>query len=65
MLVVYKWDEAAQTWRRFLPDLEDVPGLNTLTTLQQGSTYWVAVTEPLTWTVAKRGASLGAADRGP
>ena len=65
VLVVYKWDEAAQSWRGFFPDLEDVPGLNTLTTLQQGSTYWVAVTEPVTWPVVKRGAALAAADRGP
>ena len=65
VLVVYKWDEAAQSWRGFFPDLEDVPGLNPLTTLQQGSTYWVATTEPVTWPVAKRGAALAAADRGP
>ena len=55
VLVIYEWDEAAQTWKGFFPGLEDVPGLNTLTTLQQGSTYWVAVTEPLTWTIESRG----------
>ena len=54
VLVIYEWDEAAQTWKGFFPGLEDVPGLNTLTTLQQGSTYWVAVTEPLTWTLETR-----------
>ena len=41
----------AERWKGFFPGLEDVPGLNTLVTLQQGSTYWVAVTEPLTWTL--------------
>ena len=51
VLVIYEWDEAAQTWKGFFPGLEDVPGLNTLATLQQGSSYWVAVTEPITWTV--------------
>ena len=55
VLVIYEWDEAAQTWKGFFPGLEDVPGLNTLTTLQQGITYWVAVTEPLTWTIESRG----------
>ena len=54
VLVIYGWDEAAQTWKGFFPGLEDVPGLNTLTNLQQGSTYWVAVTEPLTWTIESR-----------
>ena len=51
VLVVYQWDEVAESWSAYFPGLEDVPGLNTLTTLQQGSTYWVAVAEPLTWTV--------------
>ena len=54
VLVIYEWDEAAQTWKGFFPGLEDVPGLNTLATLQQGSTYWVAVSEPLTWTLETR-----------
>ena len=65
VLVIYEWDEAAQTWKGFFPGLEDVPGLNTLATLQQGSSYWVAVSEPVTWTVVKRGAAPAAADRGP
>ncbi len=51
VLVVYQWDEVTERWKGFFPGLEDVPGLNTLATLQQGSTYWVAVTEPLTWTL--------------
>ena len=54
-LVVYRWDEVSQTWLAYFPGLEDVPGLNTLTTLQQGGTYWVAVTEPLTWTIETQG----------
>ncbi len=51
VLVIYPWDEAAQRWMGFFPGLEDVPGLNTLTTFQQGGTYWIAVTEPLTWPI--------------
>ena len=52
VVAVYRWDEAAQTWLAYFPGLEDVPGLNTLTALQQGRTYWVAATEAVTWTVA-------------
>ncbi len=51
VLVIYHWHEAAQRWMGVFPGLEDVPGLNTLTTFQQGSTYWIAVTEPLPWTI--------------
>ena len=49
VLVIYEWDEAAGSWKGFFPGLEDVPGLNTLATFQQGSTYWIAVTEAVTW----------------
>ena len=52
VVVVYHWDEAKAAWLAFFPGLEDVPGLNTLTTLEQGRAYWIAVTEPATWTVA-------------
>ena len=52
VLVIYEWDEATAAWRAFFPGLEGVPGLNTLTTLTAGGTYWIAVDEPLTWTVA-------------
>ena len=52
VLVVYHWDEDTRTWLAFFPGLDDIPGINTLTTLSEGRTYWVAVTEPLTWTVA-------------
>ena len=51
VLVIYKWDEASQTWMGFFPGLEDVPGLNTLTTFKRGGTYWIAVTEALTWPI--------------
>ena len=49
VLVIYEWDEAAGSWKGFFPGLENVPGLNTLATFQQGSTYWIAVTEAVTW----------------
>ena len=65
VVAVYRWDEATAAWLAFFPGLEDVPGLNTLTTLSAGATYWVAVGEPVTWSVVKRGAALAAADRGP
>ena len=52
VVVVYHWDEATAAWLAFFPGLEDVPGLNTLTTLTAGGTHWIAVGEPLTWTVA-------------
>ena len=52
VVVVYHWDEATAAWRAFFPGLEGVPGLNTLTNLEQGRTYWIAVAEPVTWTVA-------------
>ena len=63
VLIIYEWDEAAQTWMAFFPGLEHTPGLNTLTAFRTGRTYWVAATEPVTRTVVKRGAALAAADR--
>ena len=54
-LVVYHWDEAARRWIGFFPSLEDVPGLSTLATLTQGATYWVAVEEPVTWSIPLAG----------
>ena len=50
--VVYAWNETAETWLIYVPDLLEVPGLNSLTNLEQGRAYWIAVGEPLTWTVA-------------
>ena len=51
---VYQWDEAARSWLAFFPDpeLQTVPGLNTLTTLHAGREYWIATTESVTWIVA-------------
>ena len=53
VLVVYHWDETMAAWLAFFPGLEDVPGLNTLTALGQGQTYWLAVTEPVSWTTER------------
>ena len=50
-VAVYTWDETTRRWLGYFPGLEYVPGLNTLTGLAQGRTYWIAVEEPLTWTV--------------
>ena len=51
VVAIYRWDEATGAWLTFFPGLEDVPGLNTLTNLTTGATYWVAVSETATWTV--------------
>ena len=48
---LYGWDGEAGAWLAFFPALGDVPGVNTLATLEQGGAYWIAVTEPVTWTV--------------
>ena len=53
VVAVYVWDEESRSWLGYFPGLEDVSGLNTLTTLNTGATYWIAVTEPVTWTVAR------------
>ena len=53
ILVVYGWDEATQIWLSFFPGLEHIPALNTLLAFERGRTYWIAVTEPVTWTVAR------------
>ena len=49
--VIYGWDEVEERWRPYFTGLQDVPGLNTLSSLRQGGRYWVAVTEPVIWTV--------------
>ena len=41
--------EEARTATRTFPAVADVPGLNTLTTLSAGGTYWVAASEALSW----------------
>ena len=51
VIVVYHWDETTSTWLAFFPGLEDVPGLNTLATLRTGTTYWIAVSEAVSWTI--------------
>ena len=48
---LYGWDEEAGGWLAFFPALGDVPGVNTLATLQQGGAYQIAVSEPVAWTV--------------
>ena len=48
---LYGWDEATGAWLAFFPALADVPAVNTLATLDQGGAYWIALTEPVTWTV--------------
>ena len=65
VVAVYRWDEATGVWLTFFPGLEDVPGLNTLTNLETGQNYWVAVSEPVTWSVVEHGAALAAAYGGP
>lgn len=37
--VVYEWDAASRTWKRYFPDLPDY--LNNLEMLRQGNVYWV------------------------
>ena len=54
VVAIYRWDEANGAWLTFFPGLEDVPGLNTLTTLSAGATYWVAVSEAATWRIETR-----------
>ena len=51
VIVIYGWDEVEERWRPYFPGLQDVPGLSTLSSLRQGGRYWVAVTEPVIWTV--------------
>ena len=65
VVAVYAWDEESRGWLAYFPGLDDVPGLNTLTTFSTGATYWVAVSDTATWSVVERGAALAAADGGP
>lgn len=50
VVVVYTWDEATGRWLGYFPGQEGVPGLNTLTTLASGVTYWIVASENATWT---------------
>ena len=51
VVAIYRWDEVTGAWLTFFPGLGDVPGLNNLNTLETGQTYWVAVSDPATWSV--------------
>ena len=53
VVAVYAWDEVTETWFAFFPGLGHVPGVNTLAHLETGQTYWIATSEPVTWTVAR------------
>ncbi|MCY3504793.1 MAG: cadherin domain-containing protein [Chloroflexi bacterium] len=50
VVAVYTWDGTAGRWLGYFPDLDDIPGLNTLTTFSSGPTYWVTAEEAVTWT---------------
>ena len=52
VLAIYAWDESTGTWLAHFPDLE-FRDPQALSTLRYGQTYWVAVTEPVTWRVAE------------
>ena len=52
VVALYTWDEETGSWLGYFPGLDDVPGLNTLTAVSGGATYWVAAEEAVTWTAA-------------
>ncbi|GIW13899.1 MAG: hypothetical protein KatS3mg062_1338 [Tepidiforma sp.] len=43
---VYGWDAASQAWLAYFPAGAAVPGANTLSMLEPGRAYWVAVSGP-------------------
>ncbi len=53
VLAIYHWDEASRSWLAFLPASVDVPGLTSLTTFDQGRTYWIVGAEPASWNVTE------------
>ena len=55
VIVVYTWDEATGSWRGYFPGLDDVPGLNTLTSFSSGATYWIAAEQAVTLTIETQG----------
>ncbi|MYD85948.1 MAG: cadherin-like beta sandwich domain-containing protein [Acidobacteria bacterium] len=55
------WDVEAGRWLVFLPGSGDGVGVNSLTALEQGGSYMMAVTESVTWT----GSELAAAAETP
>ena len=50
---VYAWDSATGTWLAYFPGAANVPGANTLSKLETGRPYWIAIAgaSPVTWTV--------------
>ncbi|MCY3505787.1 MAG: Ig-like domain-containing protein [Chloroflexi bacterium] len=53
VVAVYTWDESTGSWLGYFPGLEDVPGLNTLTTFSSGATYWVVAEKAVIWTLGR------------
>ena len=51
VVVVYTWDKTTGSWLGYFPGLDDVPGLNSLTTLSSDATYWIAAEEAVIWTI--------------
>lgn len=50
---VYAWDSVTGAWLAYFPGAANVPGANTLSKLETGRPYWIAVSgaSPVTWTV--------------
>lgn len=50
---IYAWDEARGAWLAYFPAAANVPGANTLATLQTGHPYWFALvgSQQVTWAV--------------
>ena len=50
---VYAWDGATATWLAYFPGAANVPGANTLSKLEAGRPYWVAISgaSPVAWTI--------------
>ncbi|GIW15856.1 MAG: hypothetical protein KatS3mg063_1709 [Tepidiforma sp.] len=43
---IYGWETASQAWLAYFPAGANVPGANTLTSLEPGKAYWVAIAGP-------------------
>jgi len=43
---IYGWEAASQAWLAYFPAGANVPGANTLTSLEPGRAYWVAIAGP-------------------
>jgi len=48
---ILRWNAAQQKWETFFPGKANVPGANDFTTLENGRSYWVAVTSSSGWTI--------------